>query len=145
MGSGLKIVVITASKYLLVILFMYAGITKLLDRQAFYTSLLNSPLIPDHKEFINGLSWFVPAVELLLAAILLLTKKLKKAFIGAAILLSIYTLYISSILWLAPYIPCSCAGIIKGASWLQHLIFTVFFLLISLLAISIKNKYHKKY
>ncbi len=56
MDSGLKIVVITASKYLLVILFMYAGITKLLDRQAFYTSLLNSPLIPDHKEFINGLS-----------------------------------------------------------------------------------------
>ena len=110
---------------LLVLLFVYAGFSKLADLTASGRAMHNQPF-PGWLADI--LVWAVPAAELLVAAGLLFTRTRRSAVYAFLVLMGIFTVYIAAILLrLFPRVPCSCGGVIRSLGWGQHLAFNLFF------------------
>lgn len=109
----------------LIILFTYAGVTKLLEKELFYLNLLNSPVLTVEKQWIVLLSWIIPFMELFTVFLLVFARTKLKGVYLSIVLLSTYLLYILLLFFRAPYRPCSCGGIIDLLSWEQQLWFTL--------------------
>jgi uncharacterized membrane protein YphA (DoxX/SURF4 family) len=116
----------------LIVLFFYSGSVKLFDYAEFKDSMSRQPL----GNFLrNVVIYTLPYVELFTAALLLFPPKIRLAgFYVSLGLMIAFTIYIIAGIakWL-PYTPCSCGGVIKKLTWPQHLVFNVFFILVSAL------------
>lgn len=104
--------------YLIAMLFLTVGLSKYFGFARFQDTLSKSPLVKDH--FLI-LSFLLPAAEIVLAVLLLTSRFRRKALFGSLLLMFLFTLYNVYLLTLAPYIPCSCAGILTMLSWQTHL------------------------
>ncbi|WP_219929391.1 MauE/DoxX family redox-associated membrane protein [Sphingobacterium athyrii] len=122
---------------LLALLFMYAGGSKMLDFENFQVQLAQSPLLSAYAGFI---SFAVIIVEFILAICLCLPNTQKMALYGALGLMSAFTFYIYIILHYSDFIPCSCGGILEKLGWTEHLIFNLFFVFLSFVAILYKER-----
>jgi len=127
---------------LLVLLFVYTGFTKVFALRHFRETLYNQPF---PHALAAPLAYLVPAAELSVALALVFDRTRKKGLYGAAVLLTVFTLYIAAILLhLFRRVPCSCGGIFRGLSWPQH--FWVNVLLTGLTVVTIafysKNQFH---
>jgi len=118
--------------YLLVFLFVYTGVNKLLDRSSFEAVLLQSPLVRNYAFLI---SWSLPLIEILIAVLLLLKKYRQTGLILSLIVLSVFTLYIGYMVLFVPSLPCSCGGVLKELSWRNHILFNLFFILLALISL----------
>jgi hypothetical protein len=123
---------------LLILLFVYAAISKLYAFTVFKQQLASHP-------FLTGvapvLSFVLPAGELVAVLLLLFHRTYFRGLLFSLILLVIFTGYIGFILlhsW-SNY-PCSCGGIRGSMSWRTHLLFNAFFLCINLTLIYIYQK-----
>lgn len=106
------------------LLFIYAAISKLLDFENFQVQLGQSPMLSAFAELV---SYTVPAVEFIIA-FMLLTVRLRYAGMYAAFsLMVMFTFYIYIILNYSSFTPCSCGGILESLSWNQHIVFNLFF------------------
>lgn len=123
---------------LLVILFAYTALSKILEADTFRKQMLNQPL-PD--TFKQNLVWLVPLSETT-ASIFLIIKPLRLyGFVLAFLLMLAFTLYVSLILAKAfAYIPCSCGGILNTLSWEAHLILNIVFTLLALAGVIMERK-----
>ena len=126
---------------LFIVLFAYAGLTKLLEGHLFYDNIRNSPILGG-KAMASLASWTIPLLELAVALLLIWKKTRLLGLYGVAVLMFLFTGYTLAIVFFSPYRPCSCGGIISLLSWEQHLVLNMIFLLLALLAIwsSHKNK-----
>ena len=115
-------------RYLFVILFVYAGMSKLLDFETFQVQLAQSPLLSAYAGFV---AWAVPLSEFLIAILLLIDRTRVWGLSGFFFLMVMFTTYIVIILNFADFIPCSCGGVLEKMSWGQHLVFNVVFVLVS--------------
>lgn len=122
---GHKATLVFLLKYLLGMVFLYAGTGKFLEHEDFYLNLYNMPLLPTYPFLPGFLSWAIAGVELLTGLWLLLPAYTRQSLGWASGVLILYTVYILALLWWAPSLPCSCMGVIKDASWEQHLILTL--------------------
>lgn len=122
---------------LLILLFVYAASSKLIEYSIFKTQLMNQLFF---KTFAGLIAWLVLSIELLTA--LLLTVKVTRiiGLYASLIMLLIFILYIAGMLLSGKQLPCSCGGIIQQLSWKQHLIFNLFFLLLSFAGIVLGRK-----
>lgn len=118
--------------YLLIFLFTYTGISKLIDHEGFLSSILQSSIIRNHAII---LSWFIPALELLIAAMLLSEKYRKPGLLISLALMIIFTLYITYMILFVPHLPCSCGGVLKELSWSNHILFNSVFILLIITAL----------
>lgn len=134
---------IPLSSYLYVLLFVYSGISKLLDYETFTVQLAQSPLLSAYTGIIAPA---VIGIELVLSLLLVQKNSRLPGLYGSLFLMIAFTVYIYLILNYSDFIPCSCGGFIEKMTWTQHLIFNVAFALLALLAIvlSEKEKYTKK-
>lgn len=123
----------------LVILFTYVGITQIIFRDNVELNLLNSPLLSIPKTWITILSWFIPVLELLTVALLLFPRSQLIGLYLTISILAIYICYNLGILYIAPYIPCSCGGMLKFLSWQQQLWITISCLIIAVLTLYLKK------
>ena len=123
----------------LILLFTYAGVTKILEWELFYLNLLNSPLLPLSKTWIVITAWVVPSIEILLVVLLIYPKTKLIGVYSGTMLLSVYTLYLLALIFLAPYQPCSCGGIIASFTWVQQLWFTLGCLIFASLTLYLKR------
>lgn len=153
MNSAVKI--ITAKKYsmirkltietaaaLLILLFLYAAFSKWMDMGAFTRAMHNQPF-PSWMATV--LVWTLPPVEITVALMLMFKRTQLIGFMASLILMILFTLYIIAILLhLFPRVPCSCGGVIKQLGWTAHLVFNLFFVFISILAIVLKQNYTTK-
>jgi uncharacterized membrane protein YphA (DoxX/SURF4 family) len=107
----------------LVSLFIYTGLYKLIDFSEFSSQMHNQPL----PRWLTSLAtWTIPCIELFIAALLLFDKSRKCGFMLAFLLVTVYTVYVTLILSDAfEYIPCSCTGIAKQLNWTTHLIINI--------------------
>lgn len=122
---------------LLIILFVYAGLIKLLDYQVFKHQLSRFPLI---KDYAAGIAWRLPVFELILSYFLLWPKsRLLGLYISFLLLLSI-TVYIVMMLSGDYIIPCACSGVITFMSWTWHLWLNIIFLLLTITGIRASKK-----
>ena len=117
---------------LLVFLFAYASVSKLLDYSTFYVQLSQSPYI---TRFANIISWALPVAELIVAASFAFSHLRLYAFYAALFLLSLFTAYLVAMLSFSYYIPCSCGGLLAALSWKEHIVFNIVFIVLSLTGI----------
>ena len=123
---------------LLILLWVYAATSKLVDYEASRSQML-SQVFPLRISKI--LVWAVPVAELVIAGLLLFSKTLKTGIYASAFLLTFFTLYIALIMTgIFGRIPCSCGGVLEDLTWTQHLIFNLFFLALTLIAIIYQSK-----
>ena len=123
---------------LLILLWVYAATSKLVDYDKSRSQILNQ-VFPVWISKI--LVWAVPATELIIAGLLLFPKTLKFGMYASLYLLTFFTLYIALIMTgIFGRIPCSCGGVLEDLSWSQHLIFNLFFLALTLIAIIYQSK-----
>lgn len=127
--------VYSAATALLILLFAYAAVSKLLNVTTFRGQLYN-------QSFPHGLAdmLFVglPLSELLTCGLLLFPITRRLGLLLSLLLMTVFTLYI--ILVLLGYwerVPCSCGGVLASLNWTQHLFFNLFFLLLAIAGLAL--------
>lgn len=103
---------------ILILVFGYTGLDKLVRWKASWSSFHNQPFPTDLAEI---LSYAVPGVELLIALLLLFSVTRWWGYLGSALLLTVFVTYIG-LIWVGafPQVPCSCAGILDSLGWAEH-------------------------
>jgi len=117
---------------LLVLLFAYAGFSKLAGHALFISQLKNFPFIGRFPVFF---SWLLPAIELITTAFLFIPEYNLYGLYCAAFLLSAFTVFLILMAGFSSSLPCSCGGVIARLSWKQHIFFNLFFLMVSITGI----------
>lgn len=131
-------IVIEIISSLLILLFLYASVSKWLAFKVFIGEMNNQPLPNWMTPF---LVWGIPVIEVLIVGALIFEKTRMPAFYASLFLMLAFTIYSAAILLHAfKYIPCSCGGVIRKLTWPQHLFFNLFFVGISVLGIVLKKR-----
>jgi putative oxidoreductase len=117
---------------ILIFVFVYAGVSKLMDHYAFAAVLSSTPLI---KTFATQMSLTLPLVELITAMLVLFPITKKIGFLISIMLMLVFSGYISFMLAFVSNLPCACGGILNTMSWKQHIIFNLFILAIAIIGI----------
>ena len=121
--------------FLLVLMFVYAAMSKLLSFEDFRSSMGNQ-MFPQLVQI--GLIYTLPAIELLTACLMLFKRTMLAGHIFYVVLMSLFTAYIAAaLLHFFKEVPCSCGGILSRLGWLPHLYFNLIFLCIALINIII--------
>jgi hypothetical protein len=120
---------------LLVILFIYTAVSKLINLTEFREQMQNQE-IP--KWLARVLVIALPPVEVLTALLLVFSRTRMAGLWVSAVLLFLFTGYIGLVV-LGSYgrTPCSCGGVLRSMGWNTHLVFNLFFLLSTCYAISL--------
>ena len=126
---------------LLVFLFIYAALSKLLDFDRFRYQIGQSPFITRISRVVV---WAIPMSELLISVALLVRRTRAAGLYAAFFLMLLFTGYIFIMLRYSPYLPCSCGGVLSGMSWKQHFVFNLVFTGMSLAGIMIQNTNSRK-
>lgn len=113
---------------LLIMLFVYAALSKLWEYDRFRVQLSKSPFITSISTLV---AWSIPTIELLIALLLTIKKTRLVGLYASFFLMSLFTAYLMIMLNFSYYIPCSCGGVLEYLSWNQHIAFNAFFIAIS--------------
>lgn len=113
---------------LLIILFIYTGLNKVMDHSEFRFTLGRSPFI---RHFSGLISVTLPAGELLIAAALVFRRTRLIGLYASYFLLFLFTGYVWIMLHYAYDLPCSCGGVLAAMSWQTHLLFNGVFTALS--------------
>ncbi len=127
---------------LLLALWIPIGIYQYLHFAAFKTGILRQPIG-------DGLAWtliyLLPAVEITIACLLVSERFRRTGLLLSSALLTAFTGYIGlALIGAWGTLPCACGLIISGMSWMQHLWFNLFFLIISITGYILSIKFDKK-
>jgi putative oxidoreductase len=123
---------------LLVLLFLYASISKFLDFKTFIKETNNQPL---PNSWTPYLVWGIPFTEIAIVLSLLFEPTRLPGLYGSLVLMGLFSIYAIIILLHAfPYIPCSCGGIIKRLTWRQHLVLNLFFVGMAITGIILQRR-----
>lgn len=122
---------------LYVILFLYTGISKIIDYTVFKEQIATSPLL---SPVAKPIAWSLPWIEFLIVVLLIVPRWRLKGLVSSLILMTVFTIYILAILAFNKNIPCSCGGIIEELSWGQHIIFNTLFILLAVVGIRFQKK-----
>jgi uncharacterized membrane protein len=128
---------------LIVILFIWTGLSKYIDNTQFKNALNKSPLISNYS---NLISFVLPGLELATAILLIVPRlRLTGLYISSGLLI-LFTFYLLVILRSYKNLPCTCGGVISKLSWIQHVYFNIFFLILSLVGTYLARViYHESY
>jgi putative oxidoreductase len=124
---------IEAVKFLLILLFVYAAASKLLDPDRSRGQMMNQVF----PAWVAGiLVWAVPLAELITAGLLVFNRTALSGLYMALGLMSAFTIYIALVLLhVFGRVPCSCGGVLQKMGWVPHLFFNLFFLLLTVTGI----------
>jgi hypothetical protein len=120
--------------FLYILLFVYAGVSKLIEFQNFQAQLGQSPML---SAFAVPVSYMVIVTEFAIAIGLALRSMQLASLYAAYTMMILFTAYIIIILNYSSFIPCSCGGILEKMGWDEHLVFNIVFALLALVAITI--------
>ncbi len=122
---------------LIIALFVYTASAKLLDYYNFHFGLTESPFIAPLADI---LAWAIPAIELLIAVLLVIPAFRLAGLYASGILMSLFTIYIAAMLLSGSDIPCSCGGVVEEMSWGAHIVFNSAFVVLSVWGIYLQRK-----
>ncbi|MDR3714161.1 MAG: hypothetical protein P4L51_15185 [Puia sp.] len=128
--------IIEAIIVLFVMLFLYTGISKIMDYRIFKVQIGMSPILnPIAPVIAAALPW----VEFLAVLLLIVPRWRLMGLKLSLILMTSFTLYVIAILIFNKDLPCSCGGIIELMSWSQHIIFNVIFTILAFVGILLEK------
>ncbi|UNY97898.1 hypothetical protein MQE36_12480 [Zhouia spongiae] len=128
---------VSAISLLYIILFTYAGISKLVEFETFRVQLGQSPML---TSFSGLVAYGIPTLEIILAIALSINKLRVVALYASLGLMTAFTMYIIAILNFSDFVPCSCGGILEQLGWTEHLIFNIAFVLLAAIAIVLNDQ-----
>jgi Methylamine utilisation protein MauE len=131
-----RILLIDTICYLLVFLFLYAAVSKVMDYEKFRIQIGQSPLLTTMTGFI---AWFIPTLEILISVMLVLSRIRLAGLYFSFGLMILFSAYIIAILKFGTFIPCSCGGILQKMTWNTHLIFNICFVIIAALGVFLET------
>lgn len=118
--------------YLYILLFVYAGASKLLDFENFGVQLGQSPVT---SHYAKAIAVFIPFYEIAIALLLLIpSMRLYGLYLGSFLMVT-FSAYIFIILTYSSYIPCSCGGILEQMGWWEHFVFNIVFVVLGFSAV----------
>lgn len=126
---------------LLILLFIYAAVSKLLDYQTFKSQLSKSPFI---TEFSGVTAWMLPVGEILVSLALVSKRTRLLGLYAYLFIMTMFTAYIYAMLNFSYYVPCSCGGVLEKMSWTQHFWFNILFIVLSIAGIILHSSLRKK-
>lgn len=132
-----RIIILDIISVLFVTLFLYTGISKLIDYSLFKEQISMFPFL---KPIANYLATFLPIIEFIVAIAYLVPRCRMKALYGSLILMIVFTVYIILILSFSENIPCSCGGIISKLSWTEHFFFNSILIVFALVGINLERR-----
>ena len=127
--------------FLYAILFLYTGISKLLEYDVFKENIAGSPIL---APVASPIAWGVPLLEFSVTAMLVIPRWRLKGLYAAITLMILFTAYVIAILLFDKDLPCSCGGIIQQLSWPQHLFFNSIFILLAIWGIVLQKREKKQ-
>lgn len=123
--------------FLLMILFLYASVSKWLAFTTFIGEINNQPFPNWLTPWITKL---LPPLEVLIAVALMFERTRTAGFYASLILMSVFSLYSAAVLLkFFAYVPCSCGGIVDSLTWPQNLLLNLFFVGISVGGILVRR------
>ena len=125
---------------LLIFLFVYTAINKLIDIKSFETTLSLSPYL---RATAPLLAWAIPVIELLISLLLFIPRYRNTGLLFGSMLIGLFSLYVGFMITVSKGLPCTCGGVIDKMSWSQHLIFNIGVFIMSVLAWKFKQSGNK--
>jgi uncharacterized membrane protein YphA (DoxX/SURF4 family) len=125
---------------LFVVLFLYTGISKLMEYSSFKEQIATSPILAPIAPFV---AWALPLAEFAVAIALFIPAWRLRGLYASFALMLLFTGYIIAILSFSEELPCSCGGVLEEMSWDQHLIFNITFTLLSVVGVIFEKKRRK--
>lgn len=125
---------------LLVVLFLYTGISKLMEYSVFKEQIGASPILHPIAPFI---AWALPLAEFAVAVLLFIPTWRLWGLYASFILMLAFTCYVIAIVSFSKELPCSCGGVLQEMSWGQHIVFNIVFTLLALVAALLERKQRK--
>jgi hypothetical protein len=122
---------------LLIILFIYTGLNKMMDYEKFRFEMGRSPFIQNMSGFIAAT---LPAGEILLALALIIKRTRLLGLYLSFFLMALFTGYIWLMLNYAYDLPCSCGGVLSAMTWHDHLIFNGVFTGLAMIGVILQSK-----
>jgi hypothetical protein len=115
-----------------IFLFLYTAYSKIIDHARFLKGLTRVEVIGSFAIYI---SWLVPIAEILVALLMIIPRTYKWGLYFFTGLMTLFTLYILSMLLWATKLPCHCGGAIEKLTWVQHVWFDLAFIAIAIFAL----------
>jgi|ERR1044072_5565372 uncharacterized membrane protein YphA (DoxX/SURF4 family) len=125
---------------LFVVLFLYTGISKLMEYSSFKEQIATSPILAPIAPIV---AWALPLAEFAVAIALFIPAWRLRGLYASFALMLLFTGYIIAILSFSEELPCSCGGVLEEMSWDQHLIFNITFTLLSIAGAILEKKRRK--
>jgi hypothetical protein len=122
---------------LLILLFTYAALSKLIIFKTFQLQLSQSPIL---SKFALPISWLVLIVEGLAVLLLLFKQSRLSGLYLSFFLMFSFSAYIFSMIRFSHTLPCSCGGIISQLNWQQHLVFNIVFTVLAMIGIVCQSR-----
>ncbi|MBN8857131.1 MAG: hypothetical protein J0H29_02015 [Sphingobacteriales bacterium] len=126
--ASLNIILSDLCTSLMVLLFTYAGASKLLQQDVFRIQLINVPVIKKYRDIF---ALTLPIFELLLAVLMIVKHTRVAGLVVSLVTLCIFIAYLSISLLTNSDLPCHCGGVINSLSWKQHIFFNLFFIVVA--------------
>ena len=122
------------------ILFLYTGISKIMEYGVFKEQLAESPILAPVASLVaRGL----PIVEFLLVVLLAVPRWRMKGLYASTGLMIAFTLYIIALMSFNDQLPCSCGGVLAALSWGQHIVFNSVFIMLGITGVILEKKVRK--
>lgn len=129
--------IIEAIVVLFIILFLYTGISKLMEYDVFREQIAASPVLAPIAPLVAR---WLPIVEFLLVVMLIVPRwRLKGLYISTALMVA-FTIYINALMTFNDQLPCSCGGVLAELSWGQHIVFNSFFIVMGIAGVILEKK-----
>lgn len=131
---SLTIEAITA---VLLLLWIYTGLNKLIHFDKFSFEIGRSPFLQHIAHWVVAM---VPVSELVIAALLIFKRSRLTGLYASLFLMTLFTGYVYIMLHYAYDLPCSCGGIIELLTWEQHLTVNLMLTLLTSIAIILQDR-----
>lgn len=123
------------------ILFLYTGISKIMEYSEFKEQLEDSPILGFAA---TPIALLLPWLEFAIILMLIVPRWRMKGFYITLTLMILFTAYIIGLFSIDKELPCSCGGIISLLSWKQHLVLNGAFIVLNVLAIRLQKREKKE-
>lgn len=122
--------------YFFILLFCYAGISKIIDFENFQIQIGQSPIF---SSFSGIVSYGTLSIELLTCCLLVFERSRIYGLYASFVLMVSFSIYIYIILHYSESVPCSCGGILQQMGWKTHLVFNLITVMLASAAILVSR------
>lgn len=123
--------------FLFIILFLYTGISKLMEFDIATEQIALSPLLAPIAGFVVI---FVPIAEIVTSLLLFFPKSRIYGLWATLALMIAFTGYVIYLINYNDQLPCTCGGVLEQLSWPQHRALNITLTLLAIIAIRLSRR-----